>query len=171
MGLSELFIFLTRITWLSGLAFALGFILLIVEMFIPDFGVAGISGLILLFVGFLSISKSLTDAMIVLLILILLFALVLFILYRSGVKGKLSKTVVLNDKLDKESGFSGTQDLSRFEGMIGEATSVLRPSGTAEFDSVKLDVVTQGGYIEKGTQIKVIKVEGSRVIVVEEPRA
>ena len=167
MGLSELFIFLTRITWLSGLAFTLGFILLIVEMFLPNFGVAGISGLILLFIGIMSISKSLTDAMIILLILILLFAIVLFLLLRSGIKGKLSKTVVLNDMLDKESGYSGTDDLSRFEGMLGVSTSILRPAGTAEFDNIKLDVVTQGEYIKKGTKIKVIKVEGARVIVAE----
>ena len=144
MELSELFLFITRITWLSGLAFAAGFILLIIEMFLPGFGVAGTSGLILIVVGIISISKSFIDALIIILILILLLALVFFILYRSGVNGKLSKTVVLNQMLDKESGFSSSENLSHFVGRT---------------------VVTQGEFINKGTPIKVIKVEGPRIIV------
>ena len=45
------------------------------------------------------------------------------------------------------------------------AASLLRPAGIADIDGVKLDVVTQGEFIAKGTQIRVIKVEGRRIVV------
>ena len=43
--------------------------------------------------------------------------------------------------------------------------TVLRPSGTADFDGEKLDVVSECEYLEKGTSIKVIKIDGRKVLV------
>jgi membrane-bound serine protease (ClpP class) len=47
----------------------------------------------------------------------------------------------------------------------GEAYTQLRPSGTAIIHGKRVDVVTEGGLIEKGTPIKVIGIEGLRVVV------
>lgn len=47
----------------------------------------------------------------------------------------------------------------------GEATSALRPSGTALIDGKRVDVVTQGEMIDAGTPVKVVLVEGLRVVV------
>jgi membrane-bound serine protease (ClpP class) len=47
----------------------------------------------------------------------------------------------------------------------GEALSDLRPSGTARINGQRVDVVTEGGFIEQGAKIKVIAVEGSRIVV------
>ncbi len=52
-------------------------------------------------------------------------------------------------------------------GAIGEATSPLRPSGTAVFDGEPCQVVTQGRMLPPGTKIKVVDVTGNRVIVEE----
>lgn len=161
------FDFLLRLTWLSGLCFAIGFILMIIEMFLPGFGVAGITGSILLFIGIILISKNFIDALLTILIIVALLGIILFILFRSGATGKLSKTIVLQDSLGKKSGFSGSEDLSSYIGEEGMATSTLRPSGTADIKGIRLNVVTQGEYIEKGTKIRVITVEGSRVVVEE----
>lgn len=161
------FDFLLGLTWLSGLCFAIGFILLIIEMFLPGFGVAGITGSILMLVGIILISQNFIDALLTILIIIIILGIILFILFRSGATGKLSKTVVLQDSLGKKSGFSGSEDLSAYNGEEGIATSTLRPSGTADFKGIRLNVVTQGEYIEKGSKIKVITVEGSRVVVEE----
>lgn len=51
------------------------------------------------------------------------------------------------------------------KGDEGEALTVLRPSGTARFGKVKLSVVTSGEFVERGTRVRVIRVEGSRVVV------
>ncbi|MCK5802863.1 MAG: NfeD family protein [Lentisphaeria bacterium] len=50
-------------------------------------------------------------------------------------------------------------------GVVGEAHTSLRPSGTAHFDGKKVDVVTQGEMIDAHSEIKVVKVEGNRVVV------
>ncbi|MEM9374377.1 MAG: NfeD family protein, partial [Planctomycetota bacterium] len=50
-------------------------------------------------------------------------------------------------------------------GMTGTAGTVLRPSGEAEIHGRLVDVVADLGYIEAGTPIRVVKVEGMRVVV------
>ena len=54
------------------------------------------------------------------------------------------------------------QDL---EGKEGVAQSTLRPAGTALIDGVRVDVITRGEMIAARTRIKVIAVEGNRVVV------
>ena len=49
----------------------------------------------------------------------------------------------------------------------GVALSQLRPSGIATINGQRVDVVTEGGLIERGTVIKVVAVEGARVVVRE----
>jgi membrane-bound serine protease (ClpP class) len=47
----------------------------------------------------------------------------------------------------------------------GTAYTQLRPAGTAMIKGRRVDVVTEGALIERGTPVKVIKIEGMRVIV------
>ena len=55
----------------------------------------------------------------------------------------------------------------------GIAYTQLRPSGTALINGQRVDVVTEGALLEKGTPIKVVATEGLRVVVraVSEPSA
>ena len=47
----------------------------------------------------------------------------------------------------------------------GVAKTSLRPSGTALIGAERVDVVTEGGLIEAGTPVKVVAIEGMRVVV------
>jgi len=47
----------------------------------------------------------------------------------------------------------------------GVALTNLRPSGTAIISDKRVDVVTEGAHIQRGTPIKVVAVEGLRVVV------
>jgi len=47
----------------------------------------------------------------------------------------------------------------------GTAVTTLRPSGTALIGGRRVDVVTEGSMVERGTPVKVIAVEGMRVVV------
>ena len=40
----------------------------------------------------------------------------------------------------------------------------LHPSGVVAIDGKKHDVVTEGGMAEKGDRVRVVKVEGNRVV-------
>jgi membrane-bound serine protease (ClpP class) len=50
-------------------------------------------------------------------------------------------------------------------GTQGVAHSLLRPSGVAMLDGKRLDVVAESGMIESGSTIKVVAVEGTRIVV------
>jgi membrane-bound serine protease (ClpP class) len=47
----------------------------------------------------------------------------------------------------------------------GTALTNLRPSGMAIIDGKRVDVVTEGALIERGTPVRVVAVEGMRVVV------
>lgn len=50
-------------------------------------------------------------------------------------------------------------------GMQGVALSELRPGGTAQFAEKRLDVVTRGEFVEKGTKIIIAETHGNRIVV------
>jgi membrane-bound serine protease (ClpP class) len=52
-------------------------------------------------------------------------------------------------------------------GEAGIARSMLRPSGNAEFNGIHVDVVTQGEFVPAQSKIRVLAIEGSRIIVEE----
>jgi membrane-bound serine protease (ClpP class) len=50
-------------------------------------------------------------------------------------------------------------------GANGVALSILRPSGNAKFGDAIVDVITRGEFIEPATSIRVLAIEGSRIVV------
>lgn len=60
---------------------------------------------------------------------------------------------------------SNDPGLAGLIGREGEAQSALRPSGIAQIGGQRVDVMAEEGWIEAGGRIKVIAVQGSRVIV------
>lgn len=62
--------------------------------------------------------------------------------------------------------WSGTDEKNEdYLGKEGVTQTTLRPSGFAMIDGERVDVVTEGDMIEKGEKIKVIEVEGNRIVV------
>jgi membrane-bound serine protease (ClpP class) len=60
---------------------------------------------------------------------------------------------------------SATGDAKSLIGEAGIAETTLRPSGKGRFGERLVDVVTQGDMIAKGERIRIVQVEGSRVVV------
>ncbi len=77
------------------------------------------------------------------------------------------KRLVLETQLVRGGG-TESQDLLALVGKRGITTTDLRPAGMAEIDNQRIDVVSEGGYIERETPIKVVDIEGPRVIVAPE---
>jgi membrane-bound serine protease (ClpP class) len=50
-------------------------------------------------------------------------------------------------------------------GRTGIALSPLRPAGVAQIDGERVDVVSDGTFIDAGAAIQVIRVEGNRIVV------
>ena len=161
----ELFGFFLRITWLPALCFILGFILITVEIFNPGFGAPGISGIILLILGIMFTAHSLLEAVVMIMVILIIIGILFFIVFRSASRGKLNNRLILIDRMNKESGFVGRSESPSFLGKEGITTTMLRPAGSVNIDGTRLDVVTDGEFIPKGTKVKVVKVEGMRIVV------
>jgi len=159
------FAFIDYITWWTAICFIAGFALVIFEMFSPGFGAPGITGIILLVLGIVFTARSLLDALVILLIILAILAIALSLVLHSAARGRLSRALVLTDSLESQSGYIGTEDLEYFLGKEGTTITILRPSGTADFDGVRLDVVSEGDFIPIGTKVKIIKVEGRKIVV------
>ncbi len=50
----------------------------------------------------------------------------------------------------------------------GQAVTALRPAGIARLAGRRVDVVTEGDLVEAGAAVRVVRVEGSRVVVRQE---
>jgi membrane-bound serine protease (ClpP class) len=60
---------------------------------------------------------------------------------------------------------AGTTPNSSLMGRYGTALSDLRPAGTADLEGERVDVVADGEFITRGTQLEVVRVEGRRIVV------
>ena len=75
--------------------------------------------------------------------------------------------MILTDSTNTEQGYVSNPNRMDLLGVEGKAFTDLRPSGTALINDERVDVVSEGSFISKGTKVKVVKVEGSRVVVRE----
>jgi len=168
--LAEIIGYFTSFGLLETVLLIVGLGLMIVEIFVPGFGVAGISGLVCLIFGVVLKAKTLAEALLLLLALAMVLTVGFLLVLRSAKSGRLSRSsFVLKQAATREEGFSSNDEMGFFVGRRGTVRTDLRPAGTAEFDGVRLDVVTQGEYIEAGAHVEVVKVEGRRIVVVSVP--
>lgn len=150
------------------ICFVLGLGLLTLEVFLPGFGLPGFSGIIF---GGASIVLTYLHhgglaALGMTLIALAVVAVVVSLALHSANKGRLSKSpIILHTTENAEDGYVATQDMEVFLGREGVSTTVLRPTGMAEFDGVKLNVIADGEFIPKDIPVRVDRVEGSRVVV------
>jgi len=181
-----LFFFGHFMTHLAGIEevvlIAIGLVLLAVEVFvIPGFGVAGIAGLLTLCCGLvlalvgldLGVSIETGTLWVSLLrvaasfsVAVLAFLGFLYVAPQS----RFASRLVLKEKVAGGTAEGGTAAPERTSsedlmGREGTAVGDLRPSGTAMFGDQRVDVVTEGDYVIKGSTIKVIEVRGNRVVV------
>lgn len=160
----NVFSFLESIGTIQAVLFIIGLLLLIFEAFTPGFGIAGGSGLVLIIVGIFLTGQKPVDYLIMFLILIVIVVILLLIILHSAKKGKLKK-IVLRSATSEQDGYRSTTDYSQLIGAEGIAITVLRPSGTGDFGGQRLDVVTEGEFLEKEAKIKIVRTEGRRIVV------
>ena len=140
--------------------------LLVLEVFIPGFGICGISGLVLLAVGILMtwLHYGVAAGLGVTLIALALAGICISVSVRSASHGKVAKSaLILNEVIAPEE----NEEIEALLHREGITMTVLNPAGIAEFDGVRLNVVSEARYMEKGTKVQVIHVEGNRIVVRE----
>ena len=154
-----------------------GIALLLLEIFVfPGFGMAGFAGAALILISlFFSLVGSMpgpddfTSAMHVLGWAFIITVAAGYLLIRYLPKSNLFRRISMSMVENSSEGFSSADTRDDLIGQVGVALSDLRPAGVAEFDGRRLDVVTDGGYIEKGQRVVVTEAHGMRVVVREAP--
>ncbi len=149
----------------SAVCVLLGMILIIVEVFLPGFGLPGIGGIVLVGAGVVMVGMhfgSLTAVGTLLVIIAVLAVLISWVLRQASRGGGKRSDLFLQERDDLR---TQQEDMKVLVGKSGTTTSVLRPAGIGDFDGVRLNVVTEGGFIEKDMPIEIVRVDGSRIVV------
>ena len=155
----------------SALMLILGFGLMVVEMYVPGFGLPGIAGILLLVGGVIVARPSPVGALAMALGIVALLCVALSVCIRSASSGRLFHSKLVLKDVATQPETQETNDLNYFIGREGVTHTVLRPAGMADFDGVKLNVVFDGEYIPAGTRVVVARVEGNRILVREKREA
>jgi membrane-bound serine protease (ClpP class) len=74
--------------------------------------------------------------------------------------------LVLETDITADRGYvSSPESDRRWLGRTGTAISPLRPAGIAEFDGTRVDVVSDGDFVDAGSTIEATRVDGNRIVV------
>lgn len=147
------------------LLFIGGLALIGLEMFVPG-GIVGTVGIITVVYAIIYVNKS-TYYIAFILVVSLILAVILYYVNRNIFHKKLMflDRLVLNDSISTENGYVASESRVELVGKKLKAYTDLRPAGVAILDNEKLDVVTDGDFIEKGNEIVIVRVEGMRIVV------
>jgi membrane-bound serine protease (ClpP class) len=166
--------------WEEGLLFLLGLILLGVEIFVtPGFGVLGIAGILAIVTSLVlamtalpidvsfstgNLTSNMLRVTVSMAVSLIVFLIVLSVLPKAVFKSPLILHAAIT--ATAEGGREGDAVKTVFQsGMTGIAESFLRPAGIARFGDKRIDVSSEGDFIESGSPVEIVRVHGNRVTV------
>ena len=142
----------------------IGTILICIEMFMPGFGVWGISGIVLVVASVVITVATVPFGWFIVLAEITAVTVVLYAVFLYVRRKQLYRKIILDETLAEDVKLIGS--LEFFLGKEGITRTPLRPFGEAIFNGIPLEVVSNGSYISENTCVKVTSLDGQRVIVV-----
>jgi membrane-bound serine protease (ClpP class) len=162
----DLLAFFSSVPSYAIILFAVGVILLIVEMSIPGFGVAGISSLVAFALAIIFAADTFLEGLVATGITLLVIGIIVVVFLVLLSKGKLSANFILKAQNSGAEGFtSAKRDYSFLVGREGVAQTILRPAGRMLIGGKVYDVTSAGDFIPAGTPVEVTEVAGSHITV------
>lgn len=147
----------------------LGIVIILLEFFIPSFGLIGVIGVASIIGSIVTAFRinSTAGAVFLTASLIIVPALML-IFFKIFPRTFIGKKLILHKQMKQQDGFeSAAGDYTNLRGKTGMAVTDLRPSGTIEIEQRKYSALTSGEYIVKNKRVNIVKTEGSKIIVTE----
>ncbi|WP_076556893.1 NfeD family protein [Salimicrobium flavidum] len=139
--------------------------LVIAEFFLPG-GIAGIGGAVAIVASLLMSGQDVGYMAFSIGIALLVTIVASVILFKFvGFQNNFFKKIILSDATNTSEGYVSTKTRLDLIGKEGKSITPLRPSGSGEFEEERLDVVSEGDFIQRDESIKIVKVEGSRIVV------
>ena len=152
---------------LAVFLFLISAFLIIAEVFVPSGGIISICALVCLIAGiFLFFKQSLLAGWIGIGISVIMVPTVLVFAYKIFPHTSFGRHVTLSPPtIESGEGIPDQSNLKELEGDTATVISPLRPVGMCDFSGQRVECVAESGYIEKGAEVRVIRVEGSVVTV------
>ena len=88
-----------------------------------------------------------------------------YLMNKTGMYSRL----VMGDEQAKEAGYFSPSEDPALVGQLATVQTALRPAGSIMYDGKRIDAVSEGTFIEAGRAVRVIEVEGHRVVCEEVP--
>ena len=142
-----------------------GLLLLGIEIFLPG-GILGMIGglalLVAMVIGFKVFGAD--GGMLSAVAIVVVSTVYLFLVMKFLPHSPIGRMVTLTSSTNYR---SMPKERNALVGQQGETQTDLRPGGFARINGKRVDVVAEGGWIEKGARVTVVGVEGARVVVRE----
>lgn len=145
--------------------YLLGILLLIIEFYVPDFGVIGILGFIAIVTALYMHLGDIGTLVLTILTMIVVITLSVAIPLRMGQNLTIGPGFVLETAAEKERGYSSQKDLSFLLNERGMTITALRPVGRAQINDEYYEVISVEDMITSGEPIYVSRVEGAKIYV------
>lgn len=145
----------------------LGIILIVAEFFVTG-GILGLLGVGSIIASLFMAGYDIGHMSMSIAIAFVVAILASIILFRSiGMEKGIFRHIILRNRTITELGYVSSVNRLELIGLEGVTVTQLRPSGTALFDNERIDVVSEGNFISVDQKVKIVKVEGMRVVVRE----
>ncbi len=170
--------------------FFIGLVLLMAELFvIPGFGIAGASGIVCMFAGLVlmvvpttgqgwmpmpapEVARVLRESVLYTILSIVVSCIAFYFMAKHFGSIPVLNRMILHTTAPGSPGTGASNVaggsgsfLGITQGALGQAVTDLRPSGTVEINNQIVDVVTLGDWIETGAKVRVVDIQGNRVVV------
>lgn len=151
----------------SILIFSIGVILVVIELFVVG-AVIGIIGMILITISITTLGDNLlfmlANVIVALILTIVEWVILVKIFNR---KIPFLDKVILKDSTNSESGYNSHDNRSHLVGKTAQTVTDLRAAGIIFCENERIDAVSDGNFILRNKTVKILEVEGTRVVVRE----
>lgn len=151
----------------SVLTFIVGISLLSLELFIPSFGIIGVTGLALTTYSVMDSFENSQMGLFVIVATGLAVVITMTIFVKLGFRVNLFDSYVLDVGQKSKANKKPSKDLTSLIGCVGITKSILRPTGRIEIDGEFYDAMARAEFIEKETVVTVSDVKDGHIIVKE----
>ncbi len=150
-------------------AFLISLLCIGLELASPGVGIFGLAGVVLLYGSLFFMLGATYEAVYILAGGTVLAIILFYLVGRHLPKSRLFDKLTLKNRSTKEKGYTAQADYSKYLYERGKTITILRPSGTIRIGKDRVDAVSNGSFIGRDVIVRVVKVEGGRVVVEPEP--
>jgi len=153
-------------SWGIIVLFLVGLLLILLEVFVvPGFGITGIGGIISIFVSLYFLFPSPQIAINIIASTLIATVVLTYFIGKYFGSSRMWSRISLGTSQTKDIGYIASIGDEEIINKTGVTITPLRPAGKVDIDGNRVDVVSEGGFIDKDEKVIVIDVKGSKVLV------